>query len=543
MCYAVYKAIKYLPCVYLAIEDLCISNCIIKKGNRCIRQYASHKKNMSKCVLPICEKPSVITSIHHAYPCAIIESRQVLDMDIMNFEKYTWDIKRINTELKVENNNVRLFEQEMGENVSCVFWRECFDDDEVVIRINHVKVFDFSRFVDVFLFDDLERELDKEDKTEGIRWNPYGYFIKKDMYSFDTRQYVYVKLKRTGGNLFAFASKDGTDWEAVAEVLQENNKKRKYVGIHAYLGRDAFDSWKAMNYVQLVYNSQNPYKGIHLDYYLFPRKNVDNSYMGYASFLDTKYDYLFEVLDCYGSLYNFITKSIKHRYYVVICLDEYFVKDRPSFRKKNYNHYNMVYGFNDEERVYYLMGYGRGNVPVISSISYDDLCIEHVTSEFISRYRYNTNDVTKYEFNKQVLCRELQEFLSDSNCAMKISKLMAGEELMWGVSIIKDLYTDNSLRNDIRDDIRISFCLQEHAKLMKERITFLYKHEYITAIDHDLLIKEIEDIIHVAALGIAQVLKGLTGKNGRDNLDLYLKEYFDKEKAFCQNLLEVLLAD
>ena len=494
-----------------------------------------------KCVLPICEKPSVITSIHHAYPCAIIESKNVLDMDIIDYGKYVWENKRNNAELIVDNSNIRLFENEMGEDVSCVIWRKCSDNDEMIIRINYVKVFDFSRFVDVFLFDDLEEELDKEDKTEGIRWNPYGYFIQKDMYSFDTRQYMYIKVKKNDNKLFTFASKDGTKWEAIAEALQENDGQRKYIGVHIYLGSDDFDSWKAMNYVQLVYNSKNLYKGIHLDYYLFPRKNVDNSYMGYSSFLDTKYDYLFEVLDCYGSLHNFITKSINHRYYVVICLDEYYVKDRPSFQKKNYNHYNMIYGYNDEERRYYLMGYGRGNIPVISSVSYDDLCIENVTSEFITRYRYNTSDVIKYRFDKKVLCNEIQEYICDINSASQISRTITEEELIWGISIIENLYTDDSLRRDIRDDIRISFCLQEHSKLMKERINFLYKHEYINTVEFDRLINKVEDIIHLATLGIAQVLKCLTGKNNKDNLDIYLKEYYVKEKYLCQNLLDALL--
>jgi len=73
---------------------------------------------MSKHVLPICKNPSVITSIHHAYPCAIIESKLVLDADVIDYEKYEWESKWINSKLEIDKFNLKLFEEKFGENIS-----------------------------------------------------------------------------------------------------------------------------------------------------------------------------------------------------------------------------------------------------------------------------------------------------------------------------------------------------------------------------------------------------------------------------------------
>lgn len=48
--------------------------------------------------------------------------------------------------------------------------------------MDYVKPNDFSRYIDIFLFDeDLLQEVNAEDKSCGIRSNPYVFYRKKCM--------------------------------------------------------------------------------------------------------------------------------------------------------------------------------------------------------------------------------------------------------------------------------------------------------------------------------------------------------------------------
>lgn len=268
-----------------------------------------------RTVLPINENPSLITCIHHAYPCAIIESKELVHLYIENFANYKWERIINDKSINVDGECVTISEEDGAHETNSILWRECATKDEIILNIDYIKSTDFSRYIDVFLFkDDLEHEVKKEDKSCGVRWNKYGYFIQKEMYNFDTNIYTYLKLCIDEEGISGFASQDGEAWS----YIERKSFPAQYrgcklnLGIHSYFGKNCFNEWKNMNLIQLIYNKANPYKGIHLDYYFFPRKNIDNSYSYYINFLDTKYDLLHEILDCYESVHEFIQWSIRH---------------------------------------------------------------------------------------------------------------------------------------------------------------------------------------------------------------------------------------
>lgn len=167
-------------------------------------------------ILPIQEKPSIITCIHHAYPCAIIESKELAILDVLNYEQDMWYQQLGDTEVRTEGNKVTVLKKESGEDTNAVLWRKCREKDEIVVKVEYVKLMDNARYIDIFLFgDDLKEEIAKEDKSDGVRWNPYGYFMEKRMYAFDTKRYLYVKVCKEYDHLLGYASFDGITWECL----------------------------------------------------------------------------------------------------------------------------------------------------------------------------------------------------------------------------------------------------------------------------------------------------------------------------------------
>ena len=497
-----------------------------------------------KRILPLNEKPSVITCIHHAYPCAIIESKELAYISVSKFKEFQWNEKTNDASIHIDNDIIKIIEDEDGKNTNIVLWRECAKKDEIIIHVDYVKPRDFARYIDIFLFkDDLEEEIGREDKTCGIRWNPYGFFIRKTMYSFDTKVFTYVKLHKDENVISAYASKNGTDWIFIDQKELPNiyREKALNIGIHMYLGKNYFDIWKNMNFIQLIYNEKNLYKGIYLDYYFFPRKNVDNSYSYFVNFIDTHYDSLYDAMDCFESIHEYIRWNINHSYYLNICLDEYYVIDRLSNNKTHYDHYNLFYGFDDEKRVYNIMGYGKNSTPIISEISYDVLNQEIITSVNIVRYKYSSNDVSTLKFNIKSVIINLYEFLHSLDSSEKVSNLLTEEELWYGISIINKLALTEIER--VKNDKRITFCLAEHSKLMRERLKFLFENGYLENADFEWLSPKCDEIVNITSALLGLIIKNMFKSVDSEKINKMLLQLYDKQKEFCENLLKCLNRD
>ena len=494
-------------------------------------------------ILPINEKPSITTCIHYAYPCAIIESKMLADISVSQFAKSEWNILTRDTSVSVEADHIIVYENEKGDDTNTVIWRHCKPCDECIVNMEYVKPKDIGRYIDVFLFDDnMENEIRLKDKTCGIRWNPYGYFVVEEMYNFDTKIYTFLKICVNNKQIKGYASKDGIKWEFIIQKAIPGNFKADnlHIGIHMFLGIDFFTLWKNMNFIQLIYNHENEWKGIDLDYYFFPRKNVDNSYMYFPNFLDTYYDILYDVLDCFPTIHEYIRWNIQHMFYPEICLDEFYVPGRSSYDETHYKHYSLFYGFDDERKKYFIMGYGKNSKPVISELPYDALSNDIIRSEKIVRYKFCSNDVTNLRFNINAVKLGLYEYINSIDSSEKSANLLTEEPLVYGVSILKILANDKRARFKIRDDQRISFCILEHSKLMKERIRFLYEKKYLQEIGYVKLKARCDEIIRIASMIMALVLKNAISSINTDRLDKYLLLLHDLEKDFCQNLLDEL---
>lgn len=495
---------------------------------------------METRILPINENPSITTYVHYAYPCAIIESRELTYVRVNGLSSREWKILSYDTSVQMLDDRICVTEQGSGDNENAVIWRECDDPEALIICMDYVKPKDFSRYVDIFLFDeDLQQEVKAEDKSCGIRWNPYGFFIGKEMYGFDTKVYIFVKFCVEEDRIYGYASKDGCEWDYIdsKEIPACYRGKKKNIGIHMYFGKNCYPIWKKMNFIQLLYNESDPYKGVWLDYYFFPRKNMDNSYGVFSNFLDVHYDSLYDALDCFKSIHEYIRWNIRHMYYVNICLDEFYVPERAAYQREHYDHYNLFYGFDDEKRVYHIMGYGKKGTLVVSELPYEVLDGETKIWTALVRYKYSTNEVTLLKFNLRAVTDGLYEFLNDVDSSGKVSNLLAGEKVSYGISILKALIETEEGRANIRQDQRIAFCLSEHCKLMKERLDYLYENAFVKAVEYESLAPLCDEMVHTASILLVQVLKNMLKPVQEEIIDNNLRKLYELERRFCENLL------
>ena len=493
----------------------------------------------NKMILPLKENPSISTCIHHAYQCAIIESQELARIEINNFGQYVWNTKCCGTEYDSNDDVLSVLAEEKSNTQDFVIWRECTNCDELIINIEYMKHKDCGRCIDVFLFsDNLSDEMNSQDKSLGFRWNPYGYFVKKDMYAFDTKVFTYMKVIIKDNLMIGYASKNGMEWEEIAQInIDIIPNKYLNIGIHAHCGKNYFVIWKNMNFIQLQYNSINEWKGIYLDYYGSPRKNIDNAYGYYMAFLDVIYETTYEVLDLFSSIQDYIKWNICHFYYPEICLDEFYVPDRKQFQKLHYNHYNLFYGFDDEKKIFYAMGYGSSHKPVVSEIPYSIFDnVDLITSEKLVRMKYSANDITDLIFDVDVVKQSISEFLNCENSSKKIANILAQETLSYGLKVFDVLATEEPQKR-IFFDRRVAFCILEHSKLMRERLDYLYSNFYLQNESYLNLVNQNDAIIDKATTIMNLVIKGMLKNKDYPVLLDYLVEMKELERTFFEDLL------
>ena len=152
----------------------------------------------TKLILPINEKPSIISGIHYAYPCAIIESRKLVEISLMNSDE-SFSTYLSNVEVDFQNRKI-FINQVTNKDMDAILYRDCADEDEITICVDYIKPFTKDRYVDLFVCSGEEKniriEKELEDKTCGFRWNQYGFFLKKKMFAYDTKKYKYIKMKK-----------------------------------------------------------------------------------------------------------------------------------------------------------------------------------------------------------------------------------------------------------------------------------------------------------------------------------------------------------
>lgn len=486
-----------------------------------------------KQLLPISESPSVKTCIHYAYPCAIMESELLARVIFEDAKSYFWNAWNENVIRKESDGSIEFSLREFGKKYSSYIWKTCKKNEDIELCIDYFKEIHLSRCIDILVYYGNEKdEIEAEYKQCSIRWNQYGLFIGKEMHSFDTKIYKYIKTCIYEDDVEFLTSTDGKKWESVKRIDLPNHRAGdlKYM-VSFNWGEDTYKAWKNMNFVQLLYNKDDPYRGITLDYYFFPRKNYDNAYGYYQNYLETNYDFKYDYYDCFETLNDFIVWNIRHGFYVCICLDEYCLPGRRCYKSFHYNHYNLVYGFDTDEKVYYVMGF-EDDV-ILSKIPFDTISYETLQSEKIVRYRYRINDDTDYSFSKEGLARQLREFVMSTYSAGKFDNLLTGENLNYGIDILQIFRVSDEEKRKLYKDKRISYLILEHSILMKERVEYVYSEGLLTEDEYKKLMWWAENVVAEANSLLVNVLKCIVSGALSEKVLRNIDRIYEAYKEMC----------
>lgn len=510
----------------------------------------------NKKELPIHKQPTLRGFTHHANMCSICESYNAVDdlnadIDILNYDDTKkWSISTNNSMIQLEQNNLKVYSDKYDDKMQAYFYKDCDINEEIVIKINR-QIFT-SKYASISIVLDIKPFVADQNRNFPFDFGSYSnseIYVRKNGYihsipSLAKEEFPkYLKLSKFHKEVVVSYSEDnvGDHWiEHGRYTFDEITEDMKlYIGININMNESQWYNWFFTNMIQL---KCNPYSNnVHADYYLSLSRNY--KYNNLNMFLDYNKLDIKLVNDFNGNVSDFIKLSIKNNYYIEINLNEFYIKERDSYQKNDRDHVNLIYGYDDERKVFMSMGISSNGPLCYTDISYSDFdnALKNCsTLEYITTIKYNP-DVHFYYLNLKCMIKFLREYLSGYNSSIDCSYFLPETPEYFGIKIYDNYLDDNNFPIFLKDK-RISYIICEHKKIMHERIKFLIKRRVLSESEGAEFLVQTKELLEISNVLMMLVIKNQL----KEDVNIYpkiiniLKELKEKEIIIYKRLIEVL---
>ena len=144
--------------------------------------------------------------------------------------------------------------------------------------------------------------------------------------------------------------------------------------------------------------------------------------------------------------------ELEQKRYIEIKLDQYYLFGRDEYHYAHHLHQNLIYGFDDKQKVFMTVGYDNSG----------------------KIQRYNVS----YRFMPEYIKRICKDYLEEKNTELLMQAFLPTEKTVQGIGIYRELCTRKGI-NLLIADRRISYLLYEHKVIMEKRIEYMWEEKII----------------------------------------------------------------
>ncbi|OJU09416.1 MAG: hypothetical protein BGN88_09805 [Clostridiales bacterium 43-6] len=249
-----------------------------------------------------------------------------------------------------------------------------------------------------------------------------------------------------------------------------------YVYIFGILEGD-YEPWLYSNFLQLVHTETGWFD------FLVPQ------FLHEEDLLIRHYSYLpaNKTVDNKQSIINMIIEMINNDFYVTGIFNDYYVSFRPHYKQWDFDHFFMINGYDNENRLFNVVSYTKEIVLKEEKISFDDFIIacNNLISPTLELIFYKQNKTFKLEFNINKTKKYIEDFLNSINTTRL---KQAG---LYGIEALNS-YRKFGIDKRFFSLTRI-YVIYEHAKLVVNLTEYLINNKYIDD-DEKILIENIKRI-------------------------------------------------
>lgn len=449
--------------------------------------------NMKK-TLPINNDPYIRTYTHHGFLQSIISSRDKVCYDVTDavaevvvdrYENYDWEVDNDRMTYSIEEgNSLSFFTNKWNYGMNIAFCRKCQKTDEISFTINKQLYSNAWSAISIFLIKDNVEHYNSLDHYNIVVGNfekdGIFYSVQKGIHErikSGLNKPLNIKLLRDNSSIYIQYSDDTYSSETILICELDNDDEWK-IGFGINLGNSMYYEWLFSNYVQLFVDKNG---WMPIDYLVNQHK--DWSIYTTNPFIDYHCRTL-EDLDIIGCTeLQYIKMQIKLGCYVEVLINDR-LNDKKSSGEGSFFHQNMIYGFDDEEEVLYLVYYKMGKLEH-NKLSYSDYESERnqLSSRKIYIHKYNPS-YERFHLSTKMLAQVYFDYLQGDNIALYEPYLE--EEGVFGLSCYERICRFEEMNNVIAD-IRITHLLLEHTECNIDRVKYLFFCSQITDEKYNIL--------------------------------------------------------
>jgi hypothetical protein len=267
----------------------------------------------------------------------------------------------------------------------------------------------------------------------------------------------------------------------------QDKNSLSFTGLHKENG---YENWFFSNFIQMHTQTENSDTDLPIDFFTgYTRMSYRNLCNPFLIINSIDKDLLFNLSNPISFFINYINEG----FYIDIILDEYYIPNRAAYNKKNYEHQNLVYGYDKEQGIFYLYGFTDKRFFNTSTISFQQLChalyhsyvmTGNYYDELIFMVKYQS-PAKYFNLNINVIYSFLEDYLYSRNSYLRLDFCQMKEDRKYGM----DVY--NRITNMIKKnpkDIRPLHLLWEHKNCMVKRINFLYQQHFFSEDQYEYLL-------------------------------------------------------
>ncbi|MFS0986688.1 hypothetical protein [Enterococcus durans] len=262
-----------------------------------------------------------------------------------------------------------------------------------------------------------------------------------------------------------------------------NDESFRYNIINQY---PSFEGWIAMEYFDLcmnkdVFQKNSQLKGYHTWPYVVP--NLEESKIQ-RNFMKR---YLNKI-----NIVDLIVQTIKNDTYVYLFLNEYFLPNRFAYKTENWTHDNLIIGFDLDQSIFYLLGYGMNGLIEISEVSFVEFensyeCLNEIHEEFSDIF-FIKPTVCTFEFDLTIFYKRLVKYFRGDNLNDYLVNFSFGYNTYHN---ILQYYAQYLLEYDIRNVHK----LLEQKKCLLRSFQYIKKEILFNKTELDRVINEFKELV------------------------------------------------
>lgn len=500
--------------------------------------------------LAINASPIIRTYTYHGFHHAIVSTKDkvnetVAKVNVTDFSKHDWHVKSDCLTYKIDQDNTIEFKSnKWNVGMDIIFWRTCNDFDEIEIRILEQIYSSIYGQINVFIADETQSENLKDNNhlMRVGRFNKDGIYIKmKDEFrgvpKIEKNLPLSLKLVRCDNKITLYYKNEKEDYLCLHSEENEvfhSNKLR--IGFEVLLGNNMYYEWLFSNYIHI--SGDVNVTIMNVDYLWNCNKNW-NYYT--TNFLVNYNVETVKNIQSYGmTVLEFLEKNIDLDRYIELNINENIINSisddfGPFF------HQNLVYGYDEEERVLFIMNYVDGRTK-LRSIKYDDFESDRNALQDdanITLIQY-LPDSRGYELDIRNIKKKFMEYRDSIDPEIDNELHCPNCNYSYGIQVLHDFCNEIGIIR-MTFDIRNSHLLFERSKLMLERIDYFLCRGIINQEQYKDLMQVAKKSFEITFIIRNMVMKYIVNhKNNFTSVKIYLEQLIENEIELCNKMISCL---